>query len=322
MRLRRSDPSGDGLTRVRSGRGFSYRDAGGNTVTDPVLRDRLRSLAIPPAWTDVWICPHANGHIQATGIDAAGRRQYIYHPVWRERQDRGKFERALQLAESLPVARRQVTVDLRADGMTRRRVLAAAFRMLDTGSLRIGSEQYAAAHGSVGLSTLLCAHARVAGDTVGLRFPSKSGQEWSSDIVDADLAAVVRELKRRGPRARLLAHRDERGWHPLAPAEINDYVRQRTGGDFTAKDFRTLHGTIAAAISLARSGPQHSQRARASAVADAMRAAAAELSNTPAIARKSYVDPRVIRQYQDGRTIDPNRIGSAESELRALLAEG
>jgi DNA topoisomerase-1 len=318
-RLRRSDSSGAGIRRVRAGRGFSYLDAGGHPIHDPELRARFADLAIPPAWTDVWIAPYPNGHIQATGVDAAGRRQYIYHPTWREQKDRIKFDRALDLAESLPSARRQVTIDLRSDGATRERALATGFRMLDTGSLRVGSERYAQEHGSFGLTTLLCAHATVSGEEVRLRFPAKSGQAWESDITDADLAAVVRTLKRRGPTARLLAFQDAGDWHPLSAQDINDYVRTRTGGDFTAKDFRTLHGTLAAAVSLARAAEGRSRTARSKALAQAMRDAAAVLGNTPAIAKASYVDPRIVDEYQHGRTIDPTRIASAESELRALL---
>jgi DNA topoisomerase-1 len=321
-RLRRTDLTGEGVHRVRAGRGFTYRDHSGRTVDDPVLKERIAALAIPPAWTDVWICPFPNGHIQATGVDAAGRRQYLYHPTWREQKDRVKFDRALSLAESLPVARRQVTMDLRGPEPTKTRALAAAFRMLDTANLRVGSEQYAEANGSFGLSTLRCSHATVSGDTVHLEFPSKSGQEWSSTITDPDLASVVRGLKRRGPRARLLAFRDDAGtWHPLRPADINAYVRERTGGDFTAKDFRTLAGTAAAAVSLAKRGPTPTKSTRTRAVAQAMRDAADALGNTPSIARKSYVDPRIVDLYNSGTTIDPARTASAESELRALLYE-
>jgi DNA topoisomerase-1 len=320
-RLRRSDSSSAGVQRHRSGTGFTYRDQRGVTITDPELRDRFDALAIPPAWTDVWIAPFANGHIQATGVDAAGRRQYIYHPTWREQKDRIKYDRALALAESLPSARRQVTMHLRQDEPTRERALAAGFRMLDTGSLRVGSERYAEANGSIGLTTLLCAHATVSGDTVQLRFPAKSGQEWDSDITDPDLARVVRGLKRRGPRAHLLAYRDDSGWHPVSATEINEYVRERTGGEFTAKDFRTLHGTVTAAISLARQGPLPTKTARQRAIAQAVRDAAAVLSNTPSIARGSYIDPRLIDHYNHGTTIDAARLHAAESELRALLYE-
>jgi DNA topoisomerase-1 len=318
-RLRRSDSSEAGLRRVRAGRGFSYKDTSGHPIADPELRQRIERLAIPPAWTDVWIAPYANGHIQATGMDAAGRRQYIYHPTWREQKDRIKFDRALRLAESLPAARRRVTMELRCDEPTRERALAAAFRMLDTGSLRVGSEQYAESNGSHGLATLLCAHATVSGDTVALHFPAKSGQEWRSEITDADLVAVVRSLKRRGANARLLAWRDGAKWHPVVSQDINAYVRERTGGEFTAKDFRTLSGTVAAAVSLAKHGTELRKSARDRAIAQAMRDASAVLGNTPSIARKSYVDPRLIDQYTVGATIDPRRLDSAETELRALL---
>jgi DNA topoisomerase-1 len=318
-RLRRSDTNGPGFRRVKSGRGFRYTTHDGDPV-DAATRERAAALAIPPAWTDVWIAPYANGHVQATGLDAAGRRQYIYHPAWREQKDGVKFDRVLDLAAALPAARRGVTIDLRRDDLSRERVLAAAFRMLDTGSLRVGSERYASEHGSFGLSTLLCAHATVAADgAVELRFPAKSGQSWESDIRDPDLAVLVRRLKRRGPHAQLLAWRDERGWHPLSAEEINEDVRRRTGGDFSAKDFRTLHGTAAAAVSLARSGPKDSAAARKRAVRDAVVAASDELNNTPAIARGSYIDPRLLDAYEGGVTIDPARTGAVETELRDLL---
>ncbi|KQQ10238.1 DNA topoisomerase IB [Rathayibacter sp. Leaf296] len=321
QRLRRTDSSSRGYTRVRAGSGFSYRDPKGVTVTDPELRARFDALGIPPAWKDVWIAPYPNGHIQAMGVDAAGRRQYIYHPTWREQKDRIKFDRALRLAESLPSARRAVTMDLRRDGYGRERALATAFRMLDTGSLRVGSERYAKEHGSIGLSTLLCSHATTHGDRVALAFPGKSHQAWTSEILDHDLASVVRSLKRRGPNARLLAWKDGREWRPLSAFEINDYVREKAGDDFTAKDFRTLHGTVAAALSLARTGPKPTQRARNSAIAQAMRDASEVLGNTPTVARASYVDPRVLDHYRAGETIDPARPNSAETTLRALLYE-
>lgn len=319
MRLRRSNTAGTGVTRRRSGRGFSYRDASGSPV-DAETRERIRALAIPPAWTDVWISPFANGHIQATGVDAAGRRQYLYHQQWREQKDRVKFDRALELAGSLAGARRSTTIDLRGDGASRERVLAGAFRILDRGSLRVGSEQYVEANGSHGLSTLLCRHARVGPETVTLEFPAKGGLEWSSAIQDPDLARLVRVLKRRGDDERLLAWRDGDNWRPLSAEDINEDVRRRTGGDFTAKDFRTLHGTIAAAVSLAHSGPQRSAAARARAVKRAADAAAEVLGNTSTIARKSYIDPRLIDRFERGATLDPQRLNAAESALIDLLS--
>jgi len=279
---------------------------------------RAEDLAIPPAWSDVWIAPHANSHIQATGMDDAGRRQYIYHEQWRATKDRAKFDRALDLAAALPTARSKVTRDLRSDGVTRERVLAASFRMLDTGALRIGSERYAETNGSHGLSTLLCAHAKVSGDTIALAFPAKSGHEWSSEITDADLAALVRSLKRRGPTARLMAWREGDDWRILAAEEINDFIREATGGSFTAKDFRTLRGTIAAAESLAAHGPERTRTGRSKALAQAMRDAAEALGNTPAIAKKSYVDPRIVSLYKRGKTIDSNG-RSSDAALRRLL---
>lgn len=319
MRLRRSNASGRGYRRVAAGNGFSYRDLDGSTLPPGPVRDRLESIGIPPAWTDVWIAPFENGHIQATGLDAVGRRQYIYHPEWRERKDRVKFDRALQLAESLPAARRRVTMDLRGEGFPRERVLAGAFRMLDSGSLRVGSERYTNENGSHGLATLLCAHVQVRKDRVHLSFPAKSGKDWESEIRDADLAALLRLLKRRGGNARLLAYKEGRRWRPVTSADINAYVKERTGSDFTAKDFRTLRGTAAAAASLARTGPQRTAAKRKRAISRAMVDASEVLGNTPSIARKSYVDPRVLDHYHEGGTIDPKRPDSAEAELRALL---
>ena len=319
--LRRSNSSEPGIQRIRSGQGFRYRDATGAAVADPELRARIERLAIPPAWTEVWIAPYPNGHIQATGVDAAGRRQYLYHPVWRAQKDRRKFDRMLALAEALPAARRQVTRDLRSDGLSRERVLAGAFRLLDAGALRVGSERYVDDNGSYGLSTLLGAHATVQGAVVRLRFPAKSGHAWSSELEDPDLATLVAALKRRGQRARLLAWSDARGPHPVTATDINLDLRRRTGGEFSAKDFRTLAGTVAAALSLARTGPKPTDRERRRAIVEAVQVASTTLENTPAIARSSYIDPRLFDRYRHGETIDARRPGSAETQLRALLFE-
>jgi DNA topoisomerase-1 len=303
------------------------------------LRERFAALAIPPAWTEVWISPHPNGHIQAIGVDAAGRRQYIYHPVWREQKDRLKFERALQLAESLPRVRGQVTRELRGDGPPHTRALAAAFRILDRASLRIGSERYADAYGSHGLSTLLCSHVTVRGDVVRLNFPAKSGQQFQGVIADADLATYLRPRLRDRPAAPLLSWVLDDVESAVSAADINDFIKERTGGEFTAKDFRTLRGTAAAAQSLAQSFAQslsagtvavssatrppsaatRSRRADNRAIAEAMRQAADALGNTPAIARTSYVDPRIVDLFRAGETIDPSGRVSVETALRALL---
>ncbi|WP_241982883.1 MULTISPECIES: DNA topoisomerase IB [Cryobacterium] len=317
-RLRRSDTTKPGFARRRAGRGFSYRDPAGGLVTDPQLRARFNALAIPPAWTDVWIAPHPNAHIQATGLDDAGRRQYLYHPAWRLKQDRVKFDRALALAETLPAARGTVTRWLRQDGESRERTLAAAFRMLDSGSLRIGSERYTDAHGSHGLSTLLSSHVQLDGDTLFLRFPAKSGQVWESSIRDPDLAAFLREGNR-SPDDPVLSWSEGGERRALTATEINAFIKERTGSDFTAKDFRTLSGTVVAAVSLAAAGPADSIRERNAAVSQAMQDAADVLGNTPTIARKSYVDPRVLDYFIAGETIGTTRLASGEAALRSLL---
>jgi len=315
-RLRRSNTRGPGLTRKPRGTGFRYVGADGRAVTAED-RQRIQSLVIPPAWTDVWISPHANGHVQATGVDNAGRTQYVYHPGWRVARDRVKFDRALELAASLPAARRRVTVHLRDNKPSRERALAAGFRMLDSGSLRVGSERYADEHGSRGLSTLQCEHVTVSGETIRLSFPGKSGQAWESDFRDADLASVLRSLKRRGAAERLLAWKDGNLWRPVDAEEINQYVRQQTGGEFTAKDFRTLRGTVVAASALRQRGVPTSATARAKVVTAAVKEVAATLGNTVAVARSSYIDPRVITHFERGVTIDP--ASSPEKQLRDLL---
>ena len=320
-RLRKSNPLGKGYRRVRSGSGFSYKAPDGTTVRDPELRARFEALGIPPAWSEVWIAPYENGHIQAVGYDAANRKQYLYHPTWRERNDKRKFQRMLLLLEALPGARGTVRRHLREEGLTRRRVLAGAFRMLDLGGLRIGSTAYEEANGSYGLTTLHGKHVTVDGDAVHLCFPAKSHKVWDSTMRDPDLAALLVELKRRGDDERLLAYEREGEWHTISPADVNRYVRKRLHGKFSAKDFRTLHGTVAAAVSLAKHGPEEKKGAQKRAIADAMKDAAEELSNTPTVAKASYVDPRVVDRYRAGETIDPDRVSAAEAEVRALLFE-
>lgn len=318
MRLRRSDPTAAGFSRRRAGRGFRYLDESQERLLDEDAIARIAGLVIPPAWNDVWICPFRNGHIQAMGTDANGRRQYLYHEDWRRSQDRAKFDRALDLAAALPAARRAVTRALGTGSpIMRDRALACAFRILDTAALRIGSEQYAAENGSHGLATLRTSHVAVSGGTVRFRFPGKSGQPWVSEVSDEALATTVLAMKR-GRSGTLLAWQDDGVWRALSPAEINEDIRVRTKGDFTAKDFRTLHGTLVAARSLQRTGPAASRSARARAITAAMREVAAELGNTPAVARNSYVDPRVIDRYEAGDVIAPT--GAAETALLALLS--
>jgi DNA topoisomerase I len=316
-RLRRVRPLQDaGIRRVRSGSSFRYLDPSGHDVPASD-RERIADLVIPPAWQDVWISSYANGHIQAVGTDDAGRRQYMYHRDWSAKQDRGKFSRMLDLAESLPGARVRVTKSLRRTELDRERVLATAFRLLDEAAPRIGSERYLTAHGSRGLTTLQRRDASVDGSRVSLAFPGKSGKQQALDVDDEDLAAVIAELSAGRPRSPLLAWERGRRRVPLKPQEVNDYVRSLTGGAFTAKDFRTLRGSIIAAGALAQIGTVDTDRDRRRAEQLAVKATAEILGNTPAVARSSYIDPRIWARYRDGDLIDHSL--SPESGIRKLL---
>lgn len=316
-RLRKVRPGRDlGYRRVRSGSGFRYVDADGAALP-AAERERVVALVIPPAWTDVWICAAANGHIQATGVDEAGRMQYLYHPDWSTSRDKGKYARALQLAERLPRARARVTASLRRDDIDRERVLATAFRLLDQAAPRVGSERYFTTHGSRGLTTLLRRDAEVDGTLTSLRFPGKSGKRQSLEVDDADLAAVIELLAAGRPAAPLLSYRRGRRRVPLTPKDVNVYVRTMTGGRFTAKDFRTLRGTILAADALARIGPADTPKDRKRAEVLAVKATAAALGNTPSVAKSSYIDPRVFARYRRGMLLDT--AVSPESAIRALL---
>lgn len=319
-RLRRVSPLHDpGLRRVRSGSGFRYVDAAGRAATERD-RERIRTLVIPPAWEDVWICVRADGHIQAVGTDDAGRRQYLYHPDWTTSRDRGKYARMLALAAALPQARARVTRSLRRASLDRERVLATAFRLLDEAAPRVGAERYLAAHGSRGLTTLQRRDAAVEGSVVSLAFPGKSGRRQVLEVDDADLAAAIGPLSAGRPRSPLLAWERGRRRVALKPQEVNAYVRALTGGAFTAKDFRTLRGTIAAAEALARIGTVETARERRGAEQLAVRACADLLGNTPAVARGSYIDPRVWSRYRDGHLLDTSI--SPEAAIRGLLRPG
>ncbi len=316
-RLTRVRPGRDlGYRRLRAGNGFRYVDADGAALPAEE-RERVAGLVIPPAWKDVWICADPQGHIQATGIDDAGRLQYLYHPQWSAGRDKGKYARALQLAESLPRARARVTTSLRRDDLDRERVLAAAFRLLDQAAPRVGSERYLERHGSRGLTTLKRRDALIDGPVTHLRFPGKSGKRQQLQIDDEDLAVVMALLAAGRPASPLLAYQRSRRRVPLTPREVNAYVRTMTGGSFTAKDFRTLRGTILAADALARIGTAGTKTDRKRAEVLAVKATAEALGNTPAVARSSYIDPRVFAAYKKGRLLDTSI--SPESAIRALI---
>jgi DNA topoisomerase IB len=311
-RLRRVDCSEPGITRRRRGRGFEYVDADGNRVDDEDTMARVRELAIPPAWKDVWICMHPRGHLQATGVDAAGRKQYLYHADWRTRRDQQKFDEMLEFAEALPGLRRVVKRDLRGDGLSRDRVLACGVRLLDLGMFRIGSEDYAEQNQSYGLATLLKEHVTVDGTEVKFDYPGKSNQRRRHSVIDADVIPVVTALKRRrGGSNELLAYREGRRWVDVTSDDVNDYVKRATGGEFSAKDFRTWNGTVLAAVAVAGEVPK-SKTARKRRVNDAVKGVAFFLGNTPAVCRASYIDPRVFDRFDSGWTIAlPKRSGEA-----------
>ena len=304
-RLRRIDCSSPGIRRIRRGRGFSYVDERGTRIEACELLERIRSLAIPPAWTDVWICPHPGGHIQATGQDEAGRKQYLYHDAWRERRDREKFEQMLSFGRALPAMRRQVEKDLRCRGLVRERVLACAIRLLDLGCFRIGTERYTEENETHGLATLKRRHVSLERGRVVFDYRAKGSQRQVQVVDDPLILATIRALKARGSApGGLLAYRDGPRWRDVRSDEINQRLGELTGGEFTAKDFRTWNATVLAAVAIAAHEPQAaSKAARVRAVTRAVERVGAYLSNTPAVCRGSYIDPRVIDRFDSGQTI-------------------
>lgn len=388
MRLRRSDPSRPGYTRRRHGTGFSYRDQAGKAIADATELTRIRALAIPPAWRDVWICPDPRGHVQAVGTDAAGRRQYRYHDVWRAQRDAAKFDHVLEVGACLPKVREIVAGHLRSRGLSRERVLAAAVRLLDVGCFRIGGEEYASGDDATfGLATLRREHVTLARGMVRFCYPAKGGLQRTLDVRDTDLRPVLSALlKRQSEHPELLAYRNGAGWCDVRGADINAYLREISGMDITAKDFRTWNGTVLAAVVLAvdelaagarkrsqsgrpartgdaapagtgdappagdgdgalagrpgraaggratngsvidtprggghgaargghgggggtgGTGVRRTASARRKAVSAAMREVSDYLGNTPAVAKASYVDPRLVDLFRDGVTIAP-----------------
>ena len=304
MRLRTVSPSSKGWTRKRAGRGFAYTDGDGKRLRAADVA-RCKALVIPPAWAEVWICPHANGHIQVVGTDDAGRRQYLYHPAWREKRDAAKHDRVLTVAARLPRARERIAEDLTLEGMPRERVLATAFRLLDLGFFRIGGESYAEANESYGLATILKEHVSIEGESVVFEYAAKSGRERLVTIADEEVLDAVQSLRRRrGGGEGLLAYRDGRRWRDVTSGDINEYVKDVVGGEVSAKDFRTWHATVLAAVALAVSTHATSSSARKRAVVRTMKEVAEYLGNTPAVARASYVDPRVVDLFEDGLTIE------------------
>jgi DNA topoisomerase-1 len=312
-RLRRSDCHGPGIKRVRRGRGFAYRWTSGEPVSDEATLARIASLAIPPAWQEVWICPWPHGHIQAVGTDSAGRRQYRYHDAWRVLRDRQKFDRVLEFGRALPELRGSVNADLELEGLERRRVLAVAVRLLDLGFFRIGGEQYALENETFGVATLQRRHVKLSGGQLVFDYPAKGSIERVVTVSDPKAFALVSKLRRRrGGGDQLLEYKSGARFVPIRSDDVNAYIREATGADHTAKDFRTWAATVLAAVEMAKiasaravgpKGPDHSKGADKRAIAAAVKRVSEYLGNTPAVCRNSYIDPKVIDRFEGGETI-------------------
>jgi len=301
-----------GIRRRRRGKGWTYLDANGKVIQDPEERIRINSLAIPPAWTDVWICPRANGHLQATGRDARGRKQYRYHPDWREVRDETKFSKMIAFAEALPALRARIEEDLKLRGMPREKVLAAVVKLLETTLIRVGNDEYAKQNDSYGLTTLHSDHVEVSGSTIQFEFRGKSGVQHSVGVRDRRLARIIERCQEL-PGEELFTYVDENGEsRNVDSGEVNDYLREITGHDFTAKDFRTWGGTVLAFFALSRIGPAESDTQRKKNVVEAVKQVAKSLRNRPATCRKFYIHPAVLETYDDSTL---HEIAAREVEL-------
>lgn len=313
-RLRRSDCSGPGIGRRRRGSGFSYLDPEGGSIEDEDTLERIRGLAIPPAWREVWICGDPYGHIQATGLDEAGRKQYLYHERWQLQAAQRKFESMREFAAVLPKLRRAVKKDLTREGVPRERALACAVRLLDLGFFRMGGEEYAETNESYGVATVLREHVSIEGEEVVFDFPAKSGQRRVQAIRDPEVRAAIEAMRRRrsGPED-LLAFREDGAWRDVRSEDVNGYLQEKAGEEFSAKDFRTWHGTVLAAVELAREGAPSSQGGTERAIRAAVKRVAERLGNTPAVCRSSYIDPRVIDRFRDGKTVELPSLAAEEA---------
>jgi DNA topoisomerase I len=300
-------PRTRGWRREGSSGRFRYLDARGNRITDEDQLERIRSLVIPPAWKDVWLSPRPGAKLQATGVDAAGRRQYLYHPDFRAQQDQAKFDRLIGFAERLPDLRAATSVHMDKDALDRERVAAIATRLINRGWFRVGTERYARESRTFGITTLQKNHVRVRGTRIMFDFRGKHRAVVRTTLVDEELADAIKELRALPGGRRLFRYEWEGDLYNLTGARLNDYVRQYLGEESTAKDFRTWGGTLIAAIGLAEHGVVGTQAEAKRAIAAVMRRVGAELGNTPPVARSSYVSPAVIDQYLDGTTIDDFR---------------
>ena len=289
-----------GIRRFAKGTGFIYRGVDGKAVTDKAMLKRIRSLAIPPAWTDVWVCPTATGHVQATGRDARGRKQYRYHPDWQEYRDRNKYERMLDFARQLPRIRERLGEHMGQRGATREKVLATAVWLLDRTLIRVGNEEYAKENGSYGLTTLTSRHVDIEGSELRFHFKGKSGKTWRLRVKDRRIARIARSIQEL-PGQQLFKYVDDEGVvRSIGSSDVNEYLREIAGPDVSAKDFRTWAGTVLAAMALSAVGPFETKSQAKTNVSRAISAVAERLGNTPAVCRKCYIHPELIACYAEG----------------------
>ena len=318
-----------GIRRVRRGKTFQYFTQRGRRIHDLIVLERIRTLAIPPAWQDVWICPWANGHIQACGFDARGRKQYRYHPAWQQVRDEQKYGKLVLFARALPGIRRRVARDLRRPGLPREKVLAAVIRLLELTRMRVGNDEYAKRNATYGLTTIRNGHAQVKGSVIRLDFKGKHNIQHQIEIASSELAKVVRRCQQL-PGEELFEYLDDQGQvHDVKSADVNDYLRQIAGREFSAKDFRTWAGTVAAAYELGRCDPCTSQTAAKRVISQAVTAVAERLGNTKAVCRKAYIHPAVIAAYLEqtlsdvlhgkGKSRPPVRLPAHEAAVLRLL---
>jgi DNA topoisomerase-1 len=308
-----------GIRRRRAGRGFKYVHPDGRPVRSSSALARIRALAIPPAWTDVWISSRPDAHLQATGRDARGRKQYRYHPEWRSQRDSAKFDRMLDFSAALPKIRRRVRRDLREREVTREFVIAVVVRLLETSLVRVGNEEYARDNGSYGLTTLRDRHVRINGRQLHLVFPGKSGRVHTVSVPDARLTRAVGRC-RDIPGQVLFQYVDEQGRHPVRSNDVNAYLRETAGADVSAKDYRTWVATLLAASALATLPVPSTERRAATAIAGVLDVVSAELGNTPAVCRASYVHPRVFEVFRAG-TFEARWSPAPPASPRELIAE-
>jgi DNA topoisomerase-1 len=308
-----------GFTRERAGDGFAYFKANGDAVRDEATLERIRKLAIPPAWTEVWICARANGHLQATGRDARGRKQYRYHPQFREVRESTKYEHMLEFARALPAIRRRVAGDMALRGLPREKVLATVVNLLETTLIRVGNDDYAKENKSYGLTTLRNPHVKVEGPQLRFQFKGKSGKTWRLQVKNRRIAKIVRACQEL-PGQRLFQYQDDGELREVTSADVNAYLKEITGRDVTAKDFRTWAGTVMAALALQEFEAIDTQAAQKKNIRAAIERVAARLGNTPTICRKCYVHPEVLNAYVEGQLLLEVR-KEAGNALRDELAQ-